>query len=149
MVKIADISSKPERKKAKRNTKPRTCPSERSWSFIAAELKSQSMNPDFYTLEEFYTNLDIPEQVFYEACRREPEMGAARDFAKIRAGINREKLAIKRGENINTTNSFVLPHYLNRFKEQVEWRQQLKQDLLDNIAKSMQGLKPEDVMGNL
>lgn len=160
MVKIADISSKPNRrKKAKtintltenpdNSTKDRIVTTEKNWQHIAKMLKEFACEPDFYIVEEFYINLDIPGGVFYHAVKNFECMREANEYAVTRAGINREKLAIKRGESINSTNSFMLPAYLSRVKDQIQWRQQLKQELLDNVAKSMTGLKPEDVMGNL
>ena len=148
MVKIADVSSK-QPKKAKSSTKDRIITTERSWQNIAKMLKEKASEPEFYIVEEFYINLDIPSSVYYHAVDNFECMKEANEYANIRAGINREKLAIKRGENINTTNSFVLPHYLKRVRDQIKWRQELKNEVAENLAKSMANLKPEDVMGNL
>ena len=125
--------TKSQVKKVKSNNRPKEYTTNRAWDLIASDLKQWALLPDSFILEEFYTNQDIPEQTFIDNCKKNKVLEEAHIFALIRLGINREKLAIKRGENINTTNSFVLPHYLKRFKEQIEWRNDLKKIISDAI----------------
>lgn len=108
------------------NIIPKIKTTNRDWDFIAEQLKRWSLQPESFILEEFYTNLDIPEKTFYDNLEKSETLNEAHSYALTRLGINREKLAIKRGENVNSTNSFILPHYLKRWSKQIEWRAELK-----------------------
>lgn len=123
-------------KSPKHITEKREYTTKRNWKFIAGQLKNWSLKPDSYILEEFYTDLDIPSQVYYENAQTDADLKEAHEFALTRIGINREKLSIKRNESINNTNSWVLTHYFQRFRDELKFRNDLKKEL-DNESKNI------------
>lgn len=99
----------------------------RCWESSTAErLKKWALKPDSYMIEVFYTNEDMPRQTFYDGVARNEELKAAHEYALERVGINRENLAIEKNLGLNSVAAFILPHYLDRWKKEIEWRQALK-----------------------
>lgn len=103
------------------------------WEFIANQLK----NSDLSSIEEFYLNTGIPKRTFYDAVEKHQCMKEAHEYAAERIGLKKLKQCEDKNLGMNTVLAFQLPHYLNRFKKDIEWRARLK-DI------SGTGISPED-----
>lgn len=98
--------------KSEKDTKSRCS----NWEEAMADrLRLYADKPDSWFIEEFYLNEGITDSTFYDAVRRNETLTQAHKYALTRCGINREKIAIKGRENVNTTNSSMLYHYLDRW----------------------------------
>jgi hypothetical protein len=108
---------------------------------VADRLEQFASKDDVYILEEFYLNERIPAQTFYDGVGRNQRLKEAHTFAITKLGINREKLALKNREGLNSANVAMLPVYLERwakYKEHAEGREDKKnlgiKEALGNIT---------------
>jgi len=105
---------------------------------VADRLELFASKEDAYILEEFYLNERIPERTFYDGVARNEKLRQAHDYALMRLGVNREKLALKGREGLNTANVAMLPVYLNRWakhKAHSEAREDKKMGDTENQTK--------------
>lgn len=99
----------------------------RSWEErLAEQLKDWSLKPDSFMIEEFITNMDIPETTFHQALDRNPILNEAHNFALLRIGINREKLAAEKSLGMNSAVMWTMAQYHKRHKKEQEFRAKLK-----------------------
>lgn len=109
-----------------------------NWEEATADaLREWAMKDDSYLIEDFYSLRNIPPTTFYAGVKRNKYLKDAHEFALIRCGSRREHKCIKENLNINTVAAFALPHYFKRWRDQLEWRAELKnkEDQKDNKQK--------------
>ena len=118
------------RKTNDNNTKDRSNTTEASWNRVADRLKEWAYKEDSICIEDFITSPEncFDESVYYHSVKRFPKLKKMHDLALSRCGVNREKKAFKDNLSVNHATVFILPHYFDRWKEQIAWRAKLKDD---------------------
>ena len=93
---------------------------------IADELVDWAQNPKSRSIERFYLSRGIPKQTFYRWVEKYDFLQEALMFALEICGMNREEKAEEERATINHVIAFPIPHYLSRWRDQMEWRASMK-----------------------
>lgn len=103
--------------------------SDEDWHHIAKMLKETTTD----SIEEFLINIDMPFTTFYEAVRRYDYLAEAHVVAKAKIGLKHEKTCRDKFLSMNTVIAQSLPDYLDRWKKNIEWRNELKENVASKI----------------
>lgn len=96
------------------------------WEYIANLLRQQSKSGSIDSIEEFYLNLDIPKQTFYDNIKKQQCMKEAHAYALEQIGVNNEKHCKKNNLSMTSVVGGSLHHYLGRWKDDLEYKAELK-----------------------
>ena len=125
-----------------KEVKNRTVEAHYDWSKMAQLLRNSTCR----SIERFYLSMGIPKQTYYDAVKRDPIMREAHDFALERIGCDREEYCWDQKLSSNSIIGLSLPQFLNRWKDDTEWRAKLKQleeEKNQNITVVMESFKKD------
>src|SRR6185295_20050982 len=81
---------------------------------LASKLYEECRKEDFYSIEQFYVKMGIPERTYFRWIK-DPEnqhLADMHDYAKLCAGLNRQKIALDRNLSLGSTAAWLLPHLM-------------------------------------
>ena len=97
-----------------------------------------TLNEKCYDIEEYLDLQGIVPQTYYDWRKLDPMYQALHDKAKRIIGRRLERIGIEKNLSMGNTSQFILPHYLKRYEEAIEWRNKLKSDVKENdVAKTV------------
>lgn len=102
---------------------------------IAQALRNWAMDPKSIFVVKFFTNINMPESVFYRAVKKHKGMKEAYEFAKNRIACNIHDRVYEKSLNMQSAILFKIRNFDKEWKEE--------QDRRDNLQLEMHKLKLE------